>query len=227
MYSAQITRDTTCGFTGSYTPLDVVKKAKMEPKCKRADLAVQSGERSVETTHQAYLDAQQPATQDALTQAWASVVQAQSSLATLQNGVSDAQKKVYEVELAQARVTVNRAQRDLEQAKLLSPCDCVVQEVTLVAGSLSSSGSITLLDTAQLTFQTTNLNERDVVKLQAGQKAVIRLKAFEQTFTGKVGPVLPESSGTSGSVALYTAIIELDATKIKDKQSCASNHSRH
>jgi hypothetical protein len=40
----------------------------------------------------------------------------------------------------------------------------------------------------------------------------IRLKAFTQTFTGKVGTILPLSSGTLSSVALFTANINIDPT---------------
>ena len=104
--------------------------------------------------------------------------------------MSDVQKQVYNVQLAQAQIAVERAQRNLVEAKLLSPCSCVVQDVTLTAGSASANGSITLLDRSQVQFRTTNLGERDVVNVHAGQAVTIRLKAFDQTFSGKVLPWL-------------------------------------
>ena len=58
-------------------------------------------------------------------------------------------------------------------------------------------------------------NERDVVKLNAGQAVTVRLKAFEQTFTGQVGAILPVSSGTQNSVALYMVLVDLDSTGAK------------
>jgi multidrug efflux pump subunit AcrA (membrane-fusion protein) len=210
LYSTQLSRDKAClRPNGYWNPADEAY-AKTLDDCKREDMSVQSSELSLKTAEQKYADAQKPATQNELTQAWSNVVQAKTSLATLQNGATDAQKKVYDLQLQAAQVTLERAQRDLAGAKLLSPCDCEVQAVSLSAGADSSGGSITLLDTAQLKFQTTNLNERDVVKLQAGQTVTVRLKAFDQTFTGKVGAVLPVSSGTSNSVALYTALISID-----------------
>jgi multidrug resistance efflux pump len=189
-----------------------VKKAMGDPHCKQADLSVQSAQMREQTAHQAYLDAQKPATQNDLTKAWASVVQAQSSLDALQAGVSDQQKKVYDLQLRQAQVAVDRATRDLAQAKLLSPCDCVVQAVNLSVGT--SGGSVTLLDTSQVKFKTTNLSEADVIKLQAGQKATVRLKAYTQTLTGTVGTVLPLASGSSGSLALFTAMINLNPADV-------------
>jgi multidrug efflux pump subunit AcrA (membrane-fusion protein) len=210
LYSTQLNRDQVCGIVPGSTDLDTIKKAKMGVECKQADLNVQASDLSERTAYQKYLDAQKPATADKLASAWSSIVQAQASLATLQNGVSAEQKAVYDVQLAQAKVKVERAQRDLAQAQLLSPCACVVQAVGLSVGGSSSGGSITLLDASQVKFQTSNLNEEDVVKLQAGQAVTIRLKAFPQTFTGKVSAILPLSSGTQGSVALFTANIDLD-----------------
>lgn len=210
LYQAQLNRASTCGF-GTNPSEDEVKKAMGDPHCKQADLSVQSADLRERAAYQSYLDAQAPATQDELTKAYASVVQAQSNLATLQNGVSADQKAVYDLQLKQAQVTVDRASRDLAQAKLIAPCDCTVQEVGLSVGA-TANGSVTLLDTAQLRFATSNLDEQDVVMLKTGQTATIRLKAFDQTFTGKVGAVLPISSGTQGTVSLYTVLIDLDST---------------
>ena len=54
-----------------------------------------------------------------------------------------------------------------------------------------------------------------MVNLQDGQAATIRLKAFDKVFTGKVGSVLPVSSGAVSGVALYTAIVKLDPTDVE------------
>jgi HlyD family secretion protein len=198
LYSSQLNRDTTCATD------------KESGKCKQAELAVKSSEINERSAYQKYLDSQAPTTQDKLAQSWSGVLQAQASLAKLQNNVSDEDKRVYDLQLASAQKAVARAQRNLAKAKLISPCDCKVQAVTMSAGG--AGGNITLLDVAQVQFHTTNLNERDVVRLQQGQAATLRLKAFGQTFGGKVGHVLPLSSGSLSGVALYTVIVTLDAT---------------
>ena len=41
----------------------------------------------------------------------------------------------------------------------------------------------------------------------------IRLKPYEEAFTGKVSAVLQQFSGTQGSAALYTALNEIDPTE--------------
>jgi multidrug efflux pump subunit AcrA (membrane-fusion protein) len=211
LYMTQLDRDKTCQIKPGSTTEEDVKKAMTDGECKRADLNVQSTELKERIAYQAYLDAQKPAADTDLIKSWASVVQAQSSLATLQNGVSDEQKAIYDLQVKQAQVTVDRAQRRLQQAKLISPCDCTVQDVSLSVGATSTNGAITLLDSSQITFQTTNLNERDVVNMKSGQIATIRLKAFTDPITGTVDAVLPMSSGTLSTIALYSVIIHIDS----------------
>jgi multidrug resistance efflux pump len=131
-------------------------------------------------------------------------------LAKLQKGVSAEQKKIYDLQLAQAKLAVKRAERNLGKSKLMATCVCVVQDVNLNVGADSGGSGITLLNTSSLRFRTTNLSERDVVRMQLGQPATIRLKAFDQAFTGKVAAVLPLSSGAQNGAALYSVLIEVD-----------------
>ena len=209
LYSAQLKRDEACGIKPGQTGEEDVKIAKTNTDCKAPDLDVQGAEAQVATAYQAYLDAQKPATSDDLTKSWSSVASAQSSLASLLKGATAEQMQVYQVQLSQTQVTVDRAKRDLEKVKLYSPCDCVVQAVNLNVGTDAGSG-VDLMDMSQLRFHTASLNEQNVVKLKAGQKVDIRLKAFDKTFTGKVSYIIPLSTSTSDSLALFTAIIELD-----------------
>ena len=86
----------------------------------------------------------------------------------------------------------------------------IMQAVTLAAGASAGQAGVTLLDPAQLQFRTTNLNESDVINIKAGQTVSIRLKAFDQPASGVVSAILPLSSGTQGTAALYTVVIALD-----------------
>jgi multidrug resistance efflux pump len=212
LYSTQLNRDQVCGIKPGQTGEEDVKAAKTDADCKAADYSVQGAEEKVANAYQDYLDAQEPTSSDDLTKSWSSVASAQSSLATLLKGTTAEQMKSYQVELSQTQVTVDRAKRNLEKVKLYSPCDCVVQAVNLNVGTDAGSG-VDLMDMSQLRFHTASLNEQNVVKLQAGQKVEIRLKAFDQTFTGKVSYIIPLSTSTSDSLALFTAIIELDQTE--------------
>ena len=210
--SQQLQRDQTCHFVaGKTTDAEMAAQIAGDLDCKVSDRSVKSAEERLQITYQAYVDAQKPASDGDLAKSWSSVAQAQASLAKLQAGTSDTQKKIYELQLQQAQLNVDRAQRDLTNATLVAPCDCTVQDVGLVAGG-TGTGAITLLDKTQIKFHSTNLNERDVATIKAGQTVVLRLKAFDKTLNGKVENVLPVSSGTASGAALFTAIIGVDKT---------------
>lgn len=208
LYSSQLGRDSACHVTNGATPSSDAQK---EPACKSAQYGVQTSEMRERSSYQAYLDIQKPATSDALSKAWSSVAQAQSSLAALVSGPTTETIKVNDLQLEQARISVARAERDLAKARLLAPCDCVVTAVTLTPGA-NANGNVTLIAPTALVFRATNISERDVIAIQAGQSVTLRLKAFDQAFTGKVSAVLPLSSGLQTTTALYTVLIDLDAT---------------
>lgn len=92
-----------------------------------------------------------------------------------------------EAELANAQAQFALAQNDLEKAIeaqddvfLVAPWPGTVLSVEAAPGALVSSGSpiISLLDTTQLEFHTTNLSERDLAQIYPGQTAVVTLKAY-------------------------------------------------
>ena len=210
LYQSQLSRDGECGWTAS-TPVD--QKASLNtPDCKAAQYNVISSELSERMSHQKYLDAQKPPTKERIAQAWADVVSARASLAKTQAGTTAEQKQVTDVQLDQVRLTVKRAERNLAQAKLISPCNCIVQEVSVVPDAAASPGTtaVTLLKLDDIRFRTTNLTERDVSGIKPGNAATLRLRAFTEPFTGTVRAVLPLSTGTQGGNALFTVVVALD-----------------
>ena len=211
--SQQISRDGVCRIDPN-TAIEKQNVDRNNPKCKQADLLVQSSEISERSAYHKYLDAQKPPTSDKLAQANSDILSAQASLAKLQNGVSAEQRKVYDLQLAQTKLAVVRAQRNLAKAQLISPCACVVQDVNLTVGANASGAGISLLDVSAVQFRTTNLSERDVVQMQPGQAVSVRLKAYDQSFVGKVNAVLPLSSGTQGNAATFTVLVGLEPAQV-------------
>jgi len=212
LYSTQLTRDVECGWSAAKPEVDKISPT--DPDCKFSQYSVANQERNVTSANLRYEDAKQPPTKDKLLQAYADVVSARANVAKLETGASDEQRRASDLQLEQSRVAVARAERSLEKAQLVSPCDCTVQEVALVTGGISSPGAtaVTLLRLDNIRFRTSNLTERDVTDVRIGAPAGLRLRAFEQPFTGKVRAILPQSSGTQGTNALFTVIIELDPT---------------
>lgn len=212
LYQSQLQRDMECGWSGS-TPLADKKSPDNDPDCKYAHYQVTSAEINERIASLRYTDAQQPPTQDRIAAAWADVVSARASLAKAQAGTTAEAKLVSDIQLEQTQLAVQRAERSVAKAKLVSPCNCTVQAVDVVFGTASSPGAaaVTLLKLEDIRFRTTNLTERDVVSIQPGNVVSVRLRAFsDAAFVGKVRAVLPLSSGTQGSNALFTVVIDLD-----------------
>lgn len=211
LYSAQIARDSECGWSAGQPTADKVTPD--DPECKHAQLNVSAAEQNERIAFLRYQDTQRPPTKAELAQAYADVVSARANLAKLEAGASAQQRRVAELQLEQRRVAVERAEHNLSKAKLISPCDCTVQEVNIAVGAPTTPGTtaITLLRLQDLRFRTTNLTERDVVTIAIGAPASVRLRAFEQPFDGRVRAILPQSSGVKGNLALFVVIISLDA----------------
>ena len=210
LYQSQLQRDTECGWTAGMPANQ--KASPNTPDCKSAQYNVASSELNERIAYQKYLDAQKPPTKERLAQAWADVVSARASLAKTQAGTTSEQKQVADVQLEQVRLTVSRAERDLAKSKLVSPCNCIVQDVTVVPGAASAPGTtaVTLLKLDDIRFRTSNLTERDVTNIKTGNTATLRLRAFTEPFTGTVRAVLPLSTSTQGGNAVFTVVVALD-----------------
>ncbi len=203
--AAQVTRDEACA----------AARGLADPNCKSNEASYGNAYESLLTARQNYETAKQPPSAASLTQASASITSAKARLDALKAGQTEAQIKSNEVQVAQAKTTLEQAKSNLDKATLVSPCDCVVQEVNAVVGALSSGTAFTLVDLSTLQFKTSNLVERDVAAMKVGAPVSIRLKAYTDDFTGKVSAVLSQSSGTQSGTAVYTVLIALDPTTRK------------
>jgi HlyD family secretion protein len=199
--AAQVKRDVECG-----TAL-----GKDYPACQLQEISYGNAYESERNALERYEFLKLPPTPDKIAQARQSVVQAQARLAELEAGTQVEQQGVFEAQLKQARTTVKRAEDNLINATVLSPCDCIVQEVSVNVGIVPRGAAFTLIDLEPLQFRTTNLGERDLGSIQAGDAASVRLKAFDQRFDATVVSIVPQSSGEQGAAALFTVILDLDA----------------
>lgn len=122
---------------------------------------------------------------DSLAAAEAQVEQAQAALDTLQAGASTSELDRAEINVALARLALESAQRGLDNLELIAPASgsgaaWQAVSVHVAPGALVGGGSpiVTLLDTTDLEFHTTNLSERDLAQIYPGQGAVVTLKAY-------------------------------------------------
>lgn len=203
--SAQASRDKACG----------TKDGLEAQGCKSAEASYGSAYESMLTARQNYETALAPVAQSSLTQASASITSAKARLEALKAGPTEAQIKANDLQISQAQSALDRAKTNLAKAILVSPCDCVVQDVAAVVGAMPAGAAFTLVDLSTLQFKTSNLVERDVAAMKVGAPVSIRLKAYTDDFTGKVSAVLSQSSGTQSGTAVYTVLIALDPTTRK------------
>ncbi|MPM57131.1 hypothetical protein SDC9_103952 [bioreactor metagenome] len=78
-------------------------------------------------------------------------------------------------------------------------------------GSFVQAGQVQIIvtDPAHLHVETTDLSERDVVNVKAGQAVTVTLKALNQQVKGKVTAV-SSLADTLGGDVVYKAFIQLD-----------------
>jgi multidrug efflux pump subunit AcrA (membrane-fusion protein) len=146
---------------------------------------------------------------------WAAAAQrdvAQAQLDLLQAGATAEERAVAEASVAQADAALQAARVALERSAIRAPFAGTVGEVHVRAGELVAPGQplVTLGDLSTLQVRTTDLDEIDVARVEAGQPAVVTFDGLpERTFAGHVVRVSPMAAAGGGGVH-YTAVIELE-----------------
>lgn len=140
---------------------------------------------------------------------------AEQNIAKLQRGVSP----LLALEIERAQLAIADIERQLREVQLFAP---IAGEVLAFAaypapGTMVGAGSpfVTLFDTTNLEFHTSNLSERDLAQIEPGQEVSIVLKAYPDTpLTGTVLRIGPQATGLVGDAATFPVIIELDAADL-------------
>jgi multidrug efflux pump subunit AcrA (membrane-fusion protein) len=114
-------------------------------------------------------------------------------------------------ETEQARTRLKIAQASFAQASLVAPFDATVVEIKVQPGEIAQRGQTVMIlgDLNNMEIQTTDLSERDVPRVQAGQIVNIYLEALKANISGKVVRVSPISETVGGDV-VFPVTIALD-----------------
>ena len=121
------------------------------------------------------------------------------------------------VSLAQSELSLAQAQAALADDRLIAPWTGTVLSVDAAPGALVGGGSpiVTLLDTTQLEFHTTNLSERDLGYIFPGQTAVVTLKAYpNEPIEAVVVRIGLLAGGAVGDAATFPVILALSETDL-------------
>jgi HlyD family secretion protein len=120
-----------------------------------------------------------------------------------------------ELSLAEARLSLQSAQRKLVERALTAPFAGTVTAVGVSAGEMANAGqtAVELADLDGLVVEI-NLDETDVAQVQLGQEALVTVEAFPGAeLSGRVTEIAPAAEVTSG-VVLYPLRVELAQTSL-------------
>lgn len=115
------------------------------------------------------------------------------------------------IKAEQAQAVLDGARINLAAATLTSPVDAVVASVDVLHGELVQAGQtvLTLAALDALQVETTDLSERDIARVQAGQPVDVYIEALDLTVTGRVVRISPVSRTVGGDV-VFPVTVELD-----------------
>jgi multidrug resistance efflux pump len=210
---------------GGITPCTGVPyRTKMEAERAGAERAIVGAAENLTLARASYTLAVSNLNQNSAVSAHAAVVNTQRALEQAQTGpraseIEAARLRLEQAELSrqQARFNLEQARLAVENSRLFAPWAGQVLAVNAALGSIVGGGApiITLMDTAQLQFHTSNLSERDLAQIEPGLPAQVNLKTYPgQGISGTVARVIPQASGRVGDAATFTVVIDLDETDL-------------
>jgi HlyD family secretion protein len=150
----------------------------------------------------------------------AQLQQAKDNLDALLNP-SDRTTAAAKIQLDQAKLAVEQAQRQLDNAQIVAPFDGVVTQVTAAVGG-PSSGTVVLADDSRLHVGML-VDETQIGQIKVGQAAEVTFDALPKSaVTGTVALVNPAGTVSQG-VVNYLVRIDLNPTKDPLKLDMTAN----
>jgi len=143
----------------------------------------------------------------------ANIIAAETQVSYLRRIIASSNEdiKAAEAEVARQNAILDADLERLEQATLVTPIGGTVVSVDISPGETVTPGLIviTIGDLTELQIETTDLSERDIPEVKAGQSATIYIDALDQEVNGTVSRIAEQASSIGGDV-VYTVIISLD-----------------
>jgi multidrug efflux pump subunit AcrA (membrane-fusion protein) len=136
---------------------------------------------------------------------------AQAQLDLLQAGPTAEQVAAAEAAVAQAEAAVQATRVALEQAELRAPFGGTVTALESGPGETVLPGQVVLVlaDLSRLQVETTDLSERDVAGVAAGQTVNVSVEALGTQVAGRVVQIASQATTVGGDV-VYEVVIALD-----------------
>lgn len=148
--------------------------------------------------------------EQALEAARASITQAQAELNRLLAEPDELEAAQLAVQIEQARLALDRVERQLDDAVLRAPFAGVVAEVNIQAGSSvpGEGAAIVIVDNSRLHVDA-SVDEIDIARVMPGQPVVVTVDAAPgETISGQLVEIAP-AAAVQEAVATYPARIDL------------------
>jgi HlyD family secretion protein len=179
-----------------------------------ASIALETAEAQYRAAEKSVTNAQIAAARAQVTAAEAQVAQGQANLDQLKRGTSEGQLAVARAGVDQAMLSLQVAQRRLENARLLAPWDGVITEVAVVEGGQTSPAqpAVKLADTTRFHLDV-QVDEIDIAGLRAGQPVQVEIDALpDEKLTGTVSLISPAATTTSTGGVSYNVRLDIGPT---------------
>jgi HlyD family secretion protein len=136
---------------------------------------------------------------------------AQAQLETLQAGATAEEIAAAEAAVVQAEAALQAARVALDQATLRAPFAGAVSALAVGPGEVVMPGQVvlTLADLGHLQVETTDLSERDVARVMAGQRVTVYVEPLSAEVGGRVVRIASQAAAVGGDV-VYAVVVALD-----------------
>jgi HlyD family secretion protein len=146
------------------------------------------------------------------------LARAKLELHEVQHPVTSEELTLAELDVERAQLALEAAQGDLVRKTLTAPFDGIVSAVLVSVGEWTSPSApvVELIDISRWYVETKNVGELQIARVREGQKAVVRVNAFQgEPLHGHVATISPVAVVQQGDTT-YTLTIELESTDGKD-----------
>lgn len=117
-------------------------------------------------------------------------------------------REIAHADVLKAQAELEIAQATLAQTILVAPHAGTVTSVNIFAGEYAEQNEVlvTLSTLDNLQVETTDLSERDIMKVRIGAPVNISIEALNEDFTGKVIAIAPKADRVGGDVVFKVTI---------------------
>lgn len=198
--------------------------SQMKSEREGAERAVEYAQENLQVARAQYNVAAAGVNNDTAVSAQANLINAQNALEQAQKGpkaseIAAARLRVEQAALSlqQSQLNLEKAQNGLDDVQLVANTNGTILSVDMTPGTLVTAGTpiVTMLDTANLQFHTSNLSERDLAQIKPGETAVVTLKAYpNDPLDATVQRISLQAGAAVGDAATFPVILVLDATEL-------------